>query len=227
MKIRLFYVLGLLLLSLPIFGQVNDEIDVNGRQVPYDIENLAFVLDGTPTPNAVGLDDPKSYWKFSYELRFLDDRSKELELWKKIDAKFKNESNKPVSSSKRNKLLDRKIRKASILVTKGKIKKRPLTSTKDRELLIPVKLTPEVQRIIADSAGSDHDPEFMIYVKGKLSTRTTSGLKFKEKYSARFPCPVKIRSLDRKLYWASNRCGVSLEAINENNRIRFGMRSRL
>lgn len=224
MKICLISVFGFFIFSLPIFGQVNAEIDVNSRKVPYDVENVAFVLDGTPTPDAVGFDSPKSYWKFSYELRFLGDGNKEFELQKKISGDKPEKTN---WTRKQNKLLDRKIRKASILVTKGKIKKRPLTSVKDRELLIPVKLTPEVQRIIADSAGSDHNPEFIIYVKGKLSTKTTSGLKFKEKYSTRFPCPVKIRSLDRKLYWASNMCGVSLEALNENNTIRFGMFSRL
>lgn len=227
MKICLISVFAFLIFSLPIFGQGNDEIEVNSRRIPYDVVTAAFVLDGTPTPESVGFDNPKSYWKFSYELRFLDDGSKEFELWEKIDAKFKNGSNKPVSPSKRSKLLDRGVKRASVLVTKGKIKRRPLTSPQNREILIPVKLTSQIQQIIAESAGSDRNPEFIIYVKGKLSTRTTSGLKFKEKYAISFSCPVKIRSLDRKLYWASNRCGVSLEALNEDNKIRFGMFSRL
>ena len=227
MKIRLIYILTFLVFSLPVIAQVNDEIDINSRPIPYDVVAAAFVLDGTPTPESVGFDNPKSYWKFSYELRFLDDGNKELELWEKIDAKFKNGSSKPVSSSKRSKLFDRGMKRASVLVAKGKIKRRPLTSPQNREILIPVKLPSQIQQSIAESAGSDRNPEFIIYVKGKLSTRTTSGLKFKEKYAIRFPCPVKIRSLDRKPYWASNRCGVSLEAINENNKIRFGMFSRL
>ncbi|MCC7307851.1 MAG: hypothetical protein IT173_09805 [Acidobacteria bacterium] len=227
MKICLISVFAFFIFSLPIFGQVNDEIDVNSRKVPYDVENVVFVLDGTPTPDAVGFDSPKSYWKFSYELRFLDDIHKEFELQETLGTKLKDRSDKPVSTSKLNKLIAREVRKISILVTKGKIKKRPLTTARNRELLIPVKLTPQIQQIIARSAGSNKNPEFVISVKGKLYTRTSSGLKFKEKYAARFPCSVKIESIDQKLYWASNRCGVSLEVMNENNTIRFGMFSRL
>lgn len=227
MKKMLIYIFGLLALSLPIFGQVNDEIDVNSRQIPYDVENIAFALDGTPTPEEVGFDNPKSYWKFTYELRFLDDGNKVFELQKKISAKHKGEPEKAYSTSRRYKLLNRGVKKASVSVTKGRIKQRSLISVKNRELLIPVKLTPQIQQSIADSAGSDRNPTFIVYVKGKLSTRTTSGLKFKGKYANRFSCPVKIRSVDAKLYWSLNRCGVSVEALIEDNKIRFGLFSRL
>jgi hypothetical protein len=227
MKKTTILIFSLFIFSLPIFGQVNDEIDINGRQIPYDEVNVAFTLDGTPTPEDVGFDNPKSSWKFTYELRFLNDVNTPFEIQEKIYAKYENQGEKTKWLPKANKLIDKETKKMSILITKGRIKKSSLFPENNREILMPIKLTRQIQEIIAASAGSNQNPEFIIYVKGKLSTKTTSKLKFKEKYSIRFPCPVKIQSSDRKIYWALNRCGVSMEAVNQNNKIRFGLFSRL
>lgn len=227
MKKTTLMIFSLFIFSLQIFAQVSDEIDPNSRQIPYDEVNAAFALEGTPTPKEVGFDNPKSKWKFSYELRFLNDGNIVSGLQKKVYAKYENQGERTKWLPKANKELNKELKKLSTLVTKGKINKSSLQSEENREILLPIKLTPQIQEIIANSADSNQNPEFMIHVKGKLSTKTASKLKFNKKYSMGFACPVKIQSSSRKMYWSLNRCGVAIEAVKDNDRIRFGMFSRL
>lgn len=220
-------ILSLFVFSLQIPGQVSDEIDQNSRQVPYNEVNLAFTLDGMPTPEEIGFDNPKSNWKFSYELRFLNNGNIISDLQKKIYAKYENQGERVKWVPKAKKELEKELKKLSVLVAKGRIKRSSLRSEENREILIPIKLTPQIQEVIANSAGSNQNPEFTIRVKGKLSTKTSSKLKFNKQYSMGFPCPVKFQSSNGKAYWSLNRCGVSIEATKENNEIRFKTFSRL
>lgn len=191
---------------------------------PYKTMNLKFVLEGTPSSEDVGFNNPKSFWQFRYELRFLSEpfpfqsfKEKENELPKDREKRIR----------KNNKIYDKGWKKNGILVAKGKVGKTLLGSAGNREIVIPVNLTLEVMNILAKAGNTLQNPDFRISITGKIFTQANSGLKFKRKITPASVCPTKIQTKDAQ-YWSTNTCGISIEIRKtEDGRIVLGFLARI
>lgn len=213
-------VLLLLLISVnPVSAQAAGKTDA-----PYETMNLKFILDSESPPQAVGFDNPTSFWRFRYELRFQNGEVKSAYFAEKTGES-------PAERTKRiranNKAYDKAWKKNGVLVGKGRIAKTPLDSPANREINIPVKLPPEIIDVLAKATNSLENPYFRISVNLKVSTKTASNLKFKQKTASSFVCPTKMTSGNVQ-YWMMNTCGVAVGILkNEEGKIVFSSSSRL
>lgn len=220
-KIFSLYFFIILIFSGLVFSQSKTETNSEKPESPYDEINLRFALDATPTPEDVGFDDPKSYWKFSYELRFLEDKKSALD---KSDFKYfqenpnENAADRAKRIEKNNKQYDGAWKKFGIRIAKGKISKISLLSEENREIIIPVQLSPEVKNLLAQASDANTFPDFRIQIKGKIYSKTKSNLKFKQKISSSFTCPTKMIVKGAPV-WMMNTCGVYIGLTNQNNKI--------
>ena len=219
----------IIIFSGAIFSQSKTEISSEKPESPYDVINLRFALDAEPSPEAVGFDDPKSYWKFSYELRFLE--SEKIALEKsgyKYFQEIPNESaaDRAKRIEKNNKQSDKVWRKIGIRAARGKIARTGLVSQENREIVISVQLSPEIKNILAQSNSANTFPDFRIKIKGKIYSRTKSGLKFKQKISSSYVCPAKM-IVNGAPVWMMNTCGVYTGLSRQDNKIYIGSTSRL
>lgn len=195
----------------------------NKSQSPYEKMTLKFVIEGEPTLESVGLDNPKSSWKFSYELRFLSERNNLKGYTPPSLNKTSNlsQSERQKSVTKSNKAFEKAWKKSSVVVVKGKVPKSLLSDPKNREIIVPVELTPEVKNILAAATDTWANPEFKVRIKGTITTQTASGMKFKKKISDSYVCFSKFQTKDSQL-WMMNSCGISLRLSNINNKILQG-----
>lgn len=219
-------VFTLLIFATIVFGQTTNASSDEKPESPYDKMNIKFVLDGTPTPEELGFDNPKSYWQFSYELRFL---TKDLMNYKPF-TEIPNESTAERTKriKKNNKQHDKAWKKSSILVVKGKVPKTQLLSPINREIIIPIPLSAEIKEVLANAADTWENPAFRIKLTGKVFTQSKSNLKFKEKLTSAIACFTKVIDKDKNAqYWLTNTCGIYLGLIKENNKIRVVRTSRL
>lgn len=228
-KIFVCFVFTIVVFSGMIFAQSKTETSQEKLESPYDEINLRFALDGTPAPEDVGFDDPKSYWKFNYELRFLENTKAALEksgykYWQENPGENFAERLKRVE--KNNKQYDKAWRKFGVRAAKGKISKTPLLSQENREIILPIQLSSEVKSILAQANSKNTFPDFYIQVKGKIYSKTKSGLKFKQKFSESYTCPTKM-IVKGKPEWMMNTCGVYLGITNQDNKIYINSTSRL
>lgn len=212
-----------------IIGQSKTENGGEKSGSPYAEVNLRFALGAEPSPEAVGFDDPKSYWKFTYELRFLESEKAALEksgykYFQEIPGEKMAERFKRIE--KNNKQFDKAWKKFGIRVAKGKVSKTSLLPQENREIVISVPLSPEIKNILAQSNAKNTFPYFMIKIKGKIYSKTKFGLKFKQKFSESFSCWTKMIDKGAPV-WMMNTCGVYLGLTNQNNKIFIGSTSRL
>ena len=107
------------------------------------------------------------------------------------------------------------------MVVSGKVLKTQIFSAANREMVIPVKLTAEIQDILAKAGATLQNPQFRISIKGKVAVENKPIFKFKKKFVNSFSCPTKLINKDAQ-YWMMNTCGISQEVINSNNKIQFG-----
>ncbi|MGI8469692.1 MAG: hypothetical protein ACR2N3_14705 [Pyrinomonadaceae bacterium] len=227
-KILLMFIVAFGIFASKTFAQSKNEASDEKAESPYDVYKLRFALDADPSPEAVGFDDPKSYWKFSYELRFLENKESVL---KKVGYKpFAENPNESQSErSKRierdNKKYDKAYKKYGIRVAKGKISKVSLLSEENRNINISVPLTDEVKNILAQSNSKNAFPDFWIQIKGKIYSKTKSGLKFKQKVQQAYVCQSKW-IIKGKPEWMMNVCGVYISLRNENGEIYSNATSR-
>lgn len=227
-NLQIIALLAFLTLILPILAMSQDLSATSAEkdESPYKNVNLKFVLEGSPTPEDVGFNTPKSYWKFTYELRFMD-KDVNYKLQEKVYAKYKNRDDKLKWISKANKKIGKARKKVSILVAKGKFTVENLSAAKNREIIIPVELSEQIQEILAKAGSSTENPTFVITARGRVSTKPASNRKFKKKYQMTFLCPSKTTHLD-KSYWMSNTFGISVEiSKKEDGRIVFSLFSRI
>lgn len=219
MKIKFLLIL---LIALGIFaGQTFAQTNNAEFKSPYDEYKLRFALDAEPSPEAVGFDDPKSYWKFSYELRFVENSKAVLEkagvkYFKEIPNELSGERAKRIE--KNNKQYDKAYKKYGVRVAKGKISKVGLLSEENRDINISVPLPVEVKNILAQSENRNTFPDFWIQMKGKIYSKTKSGLKFKQKNQQSYVCFAKM-NVKGKPEWMMNLCGVYLGVKSENGKI--------
>jgi len=212
-----------------VIGQAKTETSEEKLESPYDEVNLKFALDANPTPEEVGFDNPKSYWKFSYELRFLESEKAARE---KSGFKYWQE-NPGESNAERTKRIDRKNKqynqvwkKFGVLAGKGKVSKISLLSEESRELFIPIQLSPEIKNVLARANSTNEFPDFRVLIKGKIYSKTKSNLMFKQKISSSYTCPTKM-IVKGTPNWMMNTCGIYIGVTKENNKIFIGSTSRL
>lgn len=159
--------------------------------------DLNFSLSGKPTPEAVGFDNPKSYWKLEYELVLTD--SLILEKLGRCNRAQSIQLDCPVITDKK---LDKKIRKISIRIAKGKFDKKELISDSSREVVIPIQLSAEVVNIFNQAITSDSNPTFVLFIKTKSFTKDISKMKFKKKFSTSGVHPLKFYRTDKTFdFW--------------------------
>lgn len=174
---------------------------------------LKFYLDGEPTPEDVGFVDPKSNWKLEYELLLID--SAELE---KIGRCHRNEVRRFICPNVYNQNLDRKIKKISTRIVKGKFSNKPLMPDSNREVTIPVQLSPEVIAIFNRAETVvEENPTFVLFIKTNVSTKNAAKVKFKKKFSTNGIHPLKSYAYDKITFWNVRSFGVALGISKSEN----------
>jgi hypothetical protein len=208
MKTYLSFCLFLIcLVVLPAAAQSNNLIET---------VDIYFSMPGEPTPEAVGFDNPKSYWKVKYELMLSDSFTLE-KLGRCKRTPPDNRLNCPLNYDKK---LSKKMRIGAIPITKGEFIKRGPMSESDREVKIPVRLTPEIIEIFSKSVGVDGvNPTFLLFVKTKAATRAADKAKFKRKLSTEGIHPLKFYYADMKFadYWNITKIGLSLGLARDDD----------
>lgn len=198
MKIfKLRSLLAFLMAFLALLSSVSAQETVSANLL--EKVDLIFHLSGEPSPVEVGFDNRKSYWKLEYEL-FLAD-SAELE---KLGRCKRNELKQLNCFMPSDKKLDKKIKKISLRITKGKFTKKQLSSESNREVAIPVPLSPAVIETYNQAAKIfEKNPTFVLFIKTSASTRTAAKLKFKKKLRTSRVFPLKTFAVENKSfdYW--------------------------
>lgn len=178
----------------------------NAKENLVENIDLHFSLSADPTPESVGFDNPKSYWEVEYQL-FLND-SFSLE---KLGRCFRNETYRFVCPLDPSKKVNKQIRKTSLRIAGDKIVKRGPFSEADREVVVPIALSPEVIDIFNKAVKSDSNPTFVLFVKTKTYIRTGDKQKLKKKISTSSVHPLKFYNLDKTFndYWNVRKIGLS------------------
>lgn len=153
MKINLLY----LLIILVTFGQNLF------AQNNLDKVTLSFELNGEPTIESVGFDNPKNFWKVKYELIIVDEET----------------YNKNIAEEARTK----KYKKQGIRITKGSFKRKQLANTESRNLSVDVTFSDKIKRLIQPEKTYIFLFRTQTQVKTSLSKKK---LKFKLDYPIMF-----------------------------------------
>jgi hypothetical protein len=99
---------------------------------------------------------------------------------------------------------------------------------KNREITIPVKLTPEILNVLAQASQTLDNPEFRLKISGKISLTTKDNLKFKSRFKPDWVCPTKLNNqTENKQFWMMNTCGASTEIKRENGKLGIGFSSKI
>jgi len=212
-----------------VVGQSKTEINKEKFEIPYNEVILKFALDATPSPEAVGFDDPNSYWKFSYELRFLENEKVSLEksgYKNRQENSGENNAERIKRIEKNNKQHNKAWKRFGVVVSKGKISRVSLLSQENREIVIPVRLSPEIINVLARANSTNEFPDFRVQIKGKIYSKAQSNLKFKQKISSSYVCPTKM-IVNGIPNWLANTCGIYTGVANQNNKIVISITSRI
>lgn len=185
---------------------------------------LRFDVEALPAPEAVGFDDPKSKWKMEYELRLSDAKTiSGLHLGAYANCQ-QNTPGYQKCVGKVNRKLNKIYKKTALFITKGKFQKAPLSSEANRTINFPVELTPDAISIFNKSLESIDNPTFILIVKGKVSSKTSGGMKIKYRPSVTFQYPLKLVKKDGSFdFYNITIMGATVRITNENNKIIYGI----
>lgn len=180
MKRKILLTLLILVFAASVFAQTKQE------NLLENVE-LKFVLNGEPSPQDVGFNNPKSLWKVKYEL-YLTDFSEMEKL-----GLVKQENNlKYVAPLIQNRRFNKLIKKKSMKILKGGFVRKSLSGEADREVTIPVKLPPNVVEIYNQATAiPEKNPTFVLFITEKVSVRNSAKSKLKETYSLTDFSPLK------------------------------------
>jgi len=174
--------------------------------------NLHFFLEGEPTPQDVGFDNPKSSWKVKYEL-YLTDFS-ELE---KLGICKRDEAGRHICQTVKNKKQNKQIKKKSSKISKGSFIRQLLSSEANRQVTVPVNLSPNVIEIYNQAAKiPERNPTFILFVTEKVSVTNSDSSKLKEKYSI-----TGIRNLKNAMsnqtfeYWNVKNLSLTISIVRQ------------
>ncbi|MBA3334832.1 MAG: hypothetical protein H0T08_04395 [Acidobacteria bacterium] len=179
---------------------------------------MKFNLTGTPKPEDVGFDDRKGSWKLKYEL-LLSDKNTIDALISKVYANCKNTAaNYSKCVGKGEKKLDKKFKKIALFLSRGVFVKNPILPEAQREIIVPVKFTPEVIRIFNEAAQSAANPVFLLQMKNRVSAKTSTKKKVRYKQAIRFQYPLKLVRRDGSFeFYNVNVFGASFEIDKKSN----------
>lgn len=183
--------LSVLIFAASVFAQTKQE------NLLENVE-IKFTLESEPTPQDVGFDNPKSRWKVKYEL-YLTDFS-EME---KLGLRKMHNGLEYLSPIIRDKSLNKRIKKKSMKISKGSFKKKSLSMETNREVTIPVNLSPDVIEIYNQATKiPEKNPTFVLFVAEKISVKNSAGAKLKEQYLITGFRPLKHSGSNQNYeYW--------------------------
>ncbi len=138
--------------------------------------NLHFFLEGEPTAQDVGFDNPKSSWKVKYEL-YLTDFS-ELE---KLGICKRDEEGRHICQTIEGKKQNKKIKKKSLKISKGSFTRQSLSNEAKRQVTVLVNLPPNVIEIYNQATEiPERNPTFILFLTEKVSVRNSADTKLKD-----------------------------------------------
>lgn len=207
-KIPLLFFISLFI-AVSAFSQTADENLLERVEIK-------FSLQGEPTIEDVGFNDPKSTWKIEYQL-FLSD----WDALKKIGRCGVRESPTlpEYCSDTTDKKLDKRVKKLSRFIAKGKFTRKQLAVNANREIIETVNFTPEVVNIFNEASKIyNKNPVFVFFVKTKISTKNSAGKKFKKQYMTEGLHWLKIYKPDNSFdYWNLSKLSYSLTILKDEN----------
>lgn len=178
--------------------------------------DIHISMPGEPTAESVGFENPKSSWKLEYELMLADGFALE-KIGRCERTKEDHRFNCPLDKSGK---MRKKIKKIAMPIAKGQFTKRGPLTVADREVVIPIQLTPQAIDVFNKSVGVDTtNPAFILFIKTKAKTRAADKAKFKGKMKSEGIHPLKIYNPDMTFndYWNVTKIGVSLGLSRGND----------
>lgn len=176
--------------------------------------NLHFFLEGEPTPQDVGFDNPKSSWKVKFELYLTD--FAELE---ELGICKRDEAGRHICQIVKDKKLNKKIKKKSSKIIKGSFTRKSLSSEANRQVKILVNLPPNVVEIYSQATKiPERNPTFILFVAEKISVTNSTGTKLKEKYLI-----TGVRNLKHAMsnqnfeYWDVKNLSLTISIVRQSN----------
>lgn len=176
--------------------------------------NLHFFLEGEPTAQDVGFDNPKSSWKVRYEL-YLTDFS-ELE---KSGICKRDEAGRHICQTVEDKKQNKRIKKKSSKISKGSFARQSLSSEANRQVTVPVKLSPNVIEIYNQAVKiPERNPTFILFVTEKISVTNSDSSKLKEKYSITGIQNLKNAMSNKTFeYWDVKNISLKISIVRESS----------
>ncbi|HEX8733822.1 MAG TPA: hypothetical protein VF721_00775 [Pyrinomonadaceae bacterium] len=202
----------ILLLALSSFAQ-------NPAENLLENTNLHFFLVGDPTPQDVGFDNPKSFWKIKYEL-YLTDFSE----IKKLGLSKSDNNREYIPPIIRNKSYNKRLRKKSTKISEGIFTKKSLSNETNRQAVIQINLAPEVIEIFNQATKiPERNPTFVLFVTEKVSVKNSARAKLKEKYLITGFRPLKHAASNQTFdYWDVRNISLTTTIVKqENGRLRL------
>jgi hypothetical protein len=181
--------------------------------------NLHFFLQGDPTPQDVGFDNPKSFWKVKYEL-YLTDFSE----MKKLGLSRSNSNLEYIPPIIRNKSYNKRIRKKSTKISQGIFTKKALSNETNRQAVIEIRLAPDIIEIFNQATKiPERNPTFVLFVTEKVSVKNFAKVKLKEKYLITGFRPLKHAGSNQTFdYWDVRNIYLTSGIVKHaNGRLRF------
>lgn len=204
--------LSIFLFALSSFAQ-------NPAENLLENTNLHFFLEGDPTSQDVGFDNPKSSWKVKYEL-YLTDFSE----MKKLGLSRSNNNREYIPPITRNKSYNKRIKKKSMKISQGIFTRKSLSNETNRQAVFQINLPPSVIEIFNQATKiPERNPTFVLFVTEKVSVKNSAKAKLKEKYLITGFRPLKHAASNQTFdYWDVRNISLTTSVVKqENGRLRF------
>lgn len=176
--------------------------------------NLHFFLEGEPTAQDVGFDNPKSYWKVKYELYFTD--FSELE---KLGICKRDEEGRHICQTVKDKKQNKKIKKKSLKISQGSFTRQSLSSEADRKITVPVNLPTNVIEIYNQATEiPERNPTFILVVTEKIAVRNSARSKLKVQYRVTGIQNLKHAMSNQNFeYWDVKNLSLTISIVRQEN----------
>lgn len=194
-KLTLFIALNFL-----FFLAASTQAQDGNENRPTKVE-LNFQLAGDTKTAEAKFSNPKSKWKLQYEL-FLTDFS----TLEKSGRCKRNENGQFVCmflpNDKIEKQINKKIKKASLRVSKGKLTNKNSVLDSSRQITIFVALSPTFKEIFDQAVESkEKNPTFILFIKTKSSNKDDSGKKIGNAFSTSSFHTLKNYAVNPPTFW--------------------------
>lgn len=137
---------------------------------------VKFILQGDPTAQAVGFDNPKSYWKVKYELYLTDFAEPE-----KLGLSGLYDGYKYLAPVIDDKKFNKQIKKKSTKILTGSFTRKMLLNEANRESVVLINLPQSAVEIFNQAKNNGRNPTFVIFNTQKVSVKNSAKIKLKRK----------------------------------------------